>query len=656
MQVQQELDRSTCRGLLLLARRNDLEFTKGLVNTMETRFGLVPQQFEYHALMYAYGVHNRADDAYALLNEMRQRKLTPNVYTYNTLIGCFKRQNNLNRIIELFEQMEELNIKHDVVTYNSMIDIMSRINQKSKAYEMYDMMLRKGIQPDMYTYSILLNIAIKDGNVAFGRKICQNITEAADRSKSDVNLVNSMLSFYAESEEGLGEILDMYYSLPSAFPHVRCDVVTYNTLLNACLKRENPSKALTIFRDMKKAGIQPDVVTYGILIDAEAKSGGLANALNLFDKMRDDGFPPNERILNSLANIASSPKTSLGAIMKLMDYVSTVADQGIQLDRKAYNAIMSGLARNGCSMQAQQLYDDVFRHHRHKADIATFTNLILAYINDQQTDVAMDIYYELRNHYENLHTSSGSAPVIEIDLDVPFYTSLITALTHQAERIPDSSPELLFALSLFNDMRQLHIQPNAHAYTAILHACGRHKDSYVLEEIHQLIKMDLYFDPDTAVYNALMDAYNRTGDGDTVLQIWETLALSSAPEAMIDQVSVSIVLDSCGHNGYHFKAQSIWKMLKDEFFPLNSNNYNSYIECLCRKSGRDGWDEARRLANEEMLHPHGKAPSLKRVDPRMPMLEEKTVNTLISFARKKKFSQTEIDDLEKWKAQLFPSS
>jgi hypothetical protein len=112
-----------------------------------------------------------------------------------------------------------------------------------------------------------------------------------------------------------------------------------------------------------------------------------------------------------------------------------------------------------------------------------------------------------------------------------------------------------------------------------------------------------------------------------------------------DQTSVSIVFDSCGHNGFVTRAQSIWTWLKKTKFKLNTNNYNSYIECLCRARGRVGWDQAYQLVKLEMSTPqkplHGK-----------PVIDQKTVNTLISFAKKKRFDSNEIDSLEQWKSSI----
>ncbi|KAI8150193.1 hypothetical protein BJV82DRAFT_586204 [Fennellomyces sp. T-0311] len=654
------IDREAIQKLLMLVRKgkkhSDLVFVHEVVDTMESQFGITPQHFEYHALIYAYGVHQRPEDAKYVLESMGARGLKPSTHTYNTLLGCYKRVNDEAAALRIFNEMQQKGVKRDLVTYNTLLHF---VNQK-KALELYNQMQRDNITADGYTYSTILSIATRDKNTKIGDSVYKKVL--ANPKAVDTVTINSMLAYQANGAGDFNGALNLYDSLPKRFPKVKTDTATYNTMLDACLKHNQPVRAFAIFNNMISAGHVPDVITYGTLIDAEARQNNTKGALELFDDMTYRAIEPNERVLSSLANLAAQA-TDPKLLTKVCDTVQRYSEK-YRLDSKAYNGLLSGLAKHGRSAQAQKLYDDVFRHNSRDADIATYTNLMLAYINDNQLDDAMDIYYVLREHCQN--AEPGEA---KVTLDTTFYTTLISAMTalpgqeiqrnqtapnyaYMVDDKPDyvenldgtSQPNLMRALTLFNDMRRLLIRPNAHVYTAMLHACAQYRDAYALEQVHRLIRMDLYFDPDTAVYNALMDAYNRVGDGHIVMQLWDILMLSSAPKTAIDQVTISVVLDSCGHNGYSHRARDIWRRVKRAGFELNTNNYNSYIECLCRAKGRAGWDEARRVVKEEM-----RPPTL--ADPRPPV-EEKTINTLISFARKKGFAPEEVEELEAWKKEL----
>ncbi|KAI8091404.1 uncharacterized protein B0P05DRAFT_504148 [Gilbertella persicaria] len=617
---QHRMDRHSLRKLVMMARHSKDDFINTILADMKQTWKLKPTHFEYHALMYAYGIQRQPEKSYAVLDRMRHEQgLQPTLYSYNTLLGCFKRTHDLERAQALLKEMKQHKIQPDIVTFNTMLHLLSIKGEYQQAFDMYHAMTEQGVDPDLYTFSTVLDMAVKSGHITIGQEVYHQLLG----QQIDIHTTNNMIRFISTVD--FNKALDLYHTLE---PN-KVDIVTFNILLDLCLKHQNSSKAYMIFQEMKKANVKPDIVTYGTLIDAESKQGNLKSAIQLFRDMRAVPIEPNARILNSLVNMGASKQASVTELEQLVDIAS---EHKGWLDTKAYNALMYGLALKGKSGQVQRVYDTVFRGRTKQPDIATFTHLILSYMNNNQLQDAMEIYYTLREHDKKCrHDNHVNLP---IQLDATFYSTLISALSDAS-----NADHLDAALTLFHDMRPLQIQPSIHTYTAMLHACGQHRNPYVLDQIHQFIKVDLYLDPDIGIYNALMDAYNRVGDGDRVLEIWQTLCMPALQSSDLgpDQVSVSIVFDSCGHNGQAHKAPLIWTWLKKRKFRLNTNNYNSYIECLCRQKGREGWDTAYDLVKQEMTS----RPMAGKV-----LMDKKTVNTLISFAKKKGFNQTEIQALE----------
>ena len=44
------------------------------------------------------------------------------------------------------------------------------------------------------------------------------------------------------------------------------DLVTYNTLIDACINAREPTEAWNILREISESGLKPDVVTYTTLL------------------------------------------------------------------------------------------------------------------------------------------------------------------------------------------------------------------------------------------------------------------------------------------------------------------------------------------------------------------------------------------------------
>lgn len=280
--------------------------------------------------------------------------------------------------------------------------------------------------------------------------------------------------------------------------------------------------------------------------------------------------------------------TDANSILKVLDQVKQDSKTPIY-----YNSLLKQLAVNGRSIQAQKVYDEIFREHEIEADINTYSQLMLAYINDGKYEEAMEIYYELRDYEDSPKNS-----VKNLQLDVETYATMVESLTdpknmslngtqfdataeplyeYSVEDVDsaiyqdiegDSQPSLLTALALFNDMRHLEIQPTTSMYTRMLKACIEQKDGYVLEKLHKLIRMDLYLDPDIHVFNYLMEAYNTVGDGASVLEIWDTLETSEN----YDEKSISIVLKTCLESGFKTRSKSIIETLKSRNIEIPVNN------------------------------------------------------------------------------------
>ncbi|KAI7865974.1 hypothetical protein BDF14DRAFT_1729280 [Spinellus fusiger] len=631
---------------------HEFDFVAEIVHDMETLYNIKPFCYEYNMLMYCLSRQNKPEEVRAVLEKMRKYGPLPNVYSYNTVLGCYKRSEDLPMALSLLKEMDYDGVPRDTSTYNTLLHFLLSYGLVDTAHQFYKKMLQENLVPDNFTYSTLLKIATKTNDVEFGKAIYNKIERTAKLNKiGDINMINDILLFKGVTLEDLHDMFEFYSSLPVLFPHVSLDIVSFNIMINASLMLGEPARAYRFYKDMSELGIQPDEITYGILMDAEVRLGDLDGAVDLFNDIRSKGFQPTARLLSILVNATPHKNSDKKSILGVFEAVKKGYANGIHLDIKAYNSLLSGLAKSGCSQEAHIMFDTFFNGKVFTPDIATYTNLILAYINDHRLQDALSIYYSFRENFSSLSP------------DTAFYTILISSLatvdlppeySEPYEEDDDDynsrrtrSPALVAALTLFNDMRQLHIRPNAHCYTSMLYACGRHKDIYMLEQVHKLIKMDLYFDPDTAVYNALMDAYNRSGNGEAVLQIWETLMHASCSTTMIDATTISILMDSCGHNGLGHRASAIWKDLQNRGFSFNTNNYNSYIECLCRSTpSRRGFDKAMRVMRTEMQQPLSKF-----VD--QPRIEMKTINTLLSFARKKNIPVKDTQILEMWRKEWF---
>ncbi|CAO3601196.1 unnamed protein product [Absidia cylindrospora] len=623
----------TWRPFLLLARKGrqarDVAWLQDMVEHqgMKRLWGLTPDLFDVHALMFCYGVQGDLGGAERTMQQvMPALGLTPTVFTINTLLGCYQRNKAIDKALHVLQQQHHHHVL-DVASYNTVLSMLNVDQQWDKAIQLYHTIKT----PDRYTYTTMLHIATQTNHPTLGLPIYQHLhTLLVDQRTTtvmDIATVNAMMAFQVSVMKDVDAALAIYQHLSGPSRRRRRqqltpDTITCNILLDGLLNQQrNPGKTAAMVHQMESRGhLVPDHVTYGIMMEAEVMMGDLRGALALFEEAlthTKDTTTTMDRMMSSLAKVAAAATLEDHTAM---EHVWTLlSKREWSLDVKAYNGLMHGLAKQGRADLAQTLYDRVFRSHQVcVADVATFTSLMLAYINSDQVDDAMEIYYVLREQHDKQQQRPPPRPRRPvIALDSTFYTTLISALT-QIHRSLDS------AMALLTDMRHLRIQPTFHIYTAMLHWCGRSGDLEALEEVHRLIKMDMALDPDVGMYNALMDGYNRTDQIDQVLYLWDTMVTSR-----IDETTISIVLDACGHHAQPRRAKAIWSMLLlRNDIQLNTNNYNSYVECLCRVGGvseETRWWQA--LEVVKSMVPTGGGGHT-------PLPNSKTYNTLASFARK----------------------
>ncbi|KAG8745275.1 hypothetical protein FRC10_008448 [Ceratobasidium sp. 414] len=195
-------------------------------------------------------------------------------------------------------------------------------------------------------------------------------------------------------------------------------------------------------------------------------------------------------------------------------------------------------------------------------------------------------------------------------------------------------PPAALYYEIMRDMQRAGHEVGVSEYTTILkayaavsipaepdpHLASAH-NAHVLEHIqriHTLLKLDTNLTPDTTLLNALMKAYGHAGSLDAALAVWDQMKRPGSRRGW-DNGSVSIIVDALGRSGRGAlpRARQLWDGLRRRHgAQLNTNNYTSWVEALCRMGE---FEAAERVVYVDMRE--------GRIRP-----DEKTLRTLVSFA------------------------
>jgi len=230
-------------------------------------------------------------------------------------------------------------------------------------------------------------------------------------------------------------------------------------------------------------------------------------------------------------------------------------------------------------------------------------------------------------------------------LDARGYQAILNTLTQLSFGNHETLPSIWHYFEIVKDMRMAGIEVTAPVYTILLRhlallsaelppeECG--SIAAAVRRVHDHLTLDPSFTPDTALWNQLMDSYQRVGLFAEAYRIWEMLFITER----FTQASVGIIIDACGFARSWPMAAQVCLKLSKIGFKFNQRTWNAWIECMCRVGKLD---DALKVVCLEM----GKDQS--NVAP-----DVNTVKILLSFAAKTNQQDEVMNRIKRYLPQLW---
>ncbi|OZJ02061.1 hypothetical protein BZG36_04967 [Bifiguratus adelaidae] len=287
------------------------------------------------------------------------------------------------------------------------------------------------------------------------------------------------------------------------------DVATFSELIKGRSKLNDVNTAMYYFRMMQRMGVAANSFTYNILIDLFAERRQSNHAIRWFRRMLDAGVAPDVVTITSLVKAVSREirgKRMSNVIDKCLAIYQQAKTAGIDADVTLYSMLIQLHADASDFQGSLNLHSLMVQEHL-KPNIHTYNALLTACVNADKMDIAEKMFRHMQQEPSN-HPNTVT------------YTIMIEAYAkarqlHRAEEVFDTFRKACEA----NDPAVQGAKPTKQ--TALL------------------------LKPDAAILNCLMEAYNRYGEVDKVLRIWnETF---DELGVVRDAISLVTVLDACNH-------------------------------------------------------------------------------------------------------------
>ncbi|KAL0364487.1 UNVERIFIED_CONTAM: Pentatricopeptide repeat-containing protein, chloroplastic [Sesamum angustifolium] len=322
---------------------------------------------------------------------------------------------------------------------------------------------------------------------------------------------------------GMGkELLVVFKNLPFEQNKLFRDVRVYNSAITGLLFCGRYEDAWKVYELMETSNIQPDHVTSSIMITIMRMKGDSAKeAWEFFQKMNKKGV-----------------KWSLEAVGAL---IKSFCEEGL---KKEALIIQSELEKRGISSNA-----------------VIYNTIMDAYSKSNQVEEAEGLFAEMK--------AKGIAPTAAT------YNTLMDAYSRRMQ------PEIVE--KILEEMEGAGLEPNVRSYTCLISAYGRQKkmSDMAADTFLRMKKVGNKTIHET--YTALLDAFRRAGDTESLMKIWKKMMRDKVKGT---HVTFNILLDGFAKQGQYIEARDVICEFGKLGFPPTVLTYNMLMNAYAR-GGQD---------------------------------------------------------------------
>ncbi|KAK4749240.1 hypothetical protein SAY87_026689 [Trapa incisa] len=584
----------------------------------------------YNTMLYIAGEAKQFQVVQKLMEEMEASSCEVNLKTYTIIIAHYGKAKLFGSALLVFEKMKQFGFEADYAVYSIMVRTLCIAHKADIAIEFYKEMVLKDMTPSLGLYKMLLNCLAISGDVnavhsvsddmvrkfqipetvVYGlvlKSFCISgaITDALQMIRSIKNRGLSVGHVHFQTlVKGFckaGKVEDALEIVDIMKRKNLMDSNIYDMIIDGYLLKNDISRALDMFQEIKDSGHLPSISTYTALLQTLLKSKEFKKGGELFDEMLD-----KEIELDSVAFMAIVVGyVSGGSLSKAWRTLKVMEEKGIKPNEKFYAVFVNELCKKGRN------YDIIKVLNEMKASkVVIADEMIKRVISHLEKKGEMEILKEVqqlqracmlsfRNPVEP-HTLREEETITEVNFTQPGLTS------------PGSDPEKSPSMGFDDDVKEvskilsssfhwsmiqealvkLSIKFTPEFVLAILHNCKIHGQT-ALNFFNWVSKQQDY-NHTTETYNM---AIKIAGCGKSFKHMKSLFCEMKRNGIMITPHTWTIMIMLYGRIGLTDIAMSLFDEMKSSECQPTSSSYKFLIVSLCGRKGRNV-DRAVKLFHE----------------------------------------------------------
>ncbi|XP_022874222.1 pentatricopeptide repeat-containing protein At2g29760, chloroplastic-like [Olea europaea var. sylvestris] len=337
------------------------------------KLGFGAYLFVCNSLIHMYASCGDLGSSGKVFDEMKDKDLV----SWNSLICGYSQCKRYKEVLRLFNAMRQVNVKADAVTMVKVLLACSYLGEWKTADAMVRYIEENHVKIDVYLGNTLIDMYGKRGLIELARQIFDRMVER------NVVSWNAMIMGYAKAGYCVAARL-LFDEMP------RKDVISWTSMITGYAQAAQYKDAISLFEDMMVAKVKPDEITVASVLSACAHLGMLDMGTVVHNFIRDHGVKSDIYVGNALMDMYCK----CGSVENALEVFHEMEEK----DSVSWTSIISGLAANGISNHALELFSQMLREGARPTH-GTFVGILLACAYAGLVDKGLEFFHSMQNDY-----------------------------------------------------------------------------------------------------------------------------------------------------------------------------------------------------------------------------------------------------------------
>ncbi|MED6211217.1 hypothetical protein PIB30_071592 [Stylosanthes scabra] len=336
-----------------------------------------PKEVTYVRLIVLLGKSGQPHRAHHLFDTIKEDGCET-TGLYNALIAAYCRNNLIDEAFLVLDEMKNLpHCQPDVSTYSTLIKACVNALKFELVGFLYEDMAERSIVLNTATQNIVLNGYGNAATFDQMEKLLSCMMESTT-CKPDVFTMNTVIGAFGK--RGEIDMMEKWYDRLCNFG-IQPETYTFNILIGAYGKKRMYDKMSSIMQHMRELRCQWTIATYNNVIEAFADVGDAKSMEHTFDQMHEEGLKADTKTFCCLI----MGYANAGIFHKVVSSVRLAARFQVLENTSFYNAIIFACAKAEDLMEMERVYNRM-KGKQCQPDDTTFSVMVDGYSKQGMND------------------------------------------------------------------------------------------------------------------------------------------------------------------------------------------------------------------------------------------------------------------------------